>query len=75
MEMASRRAVQTDVEHCNLLVATPDEAALVIAAALTDPRDLLRLARACRRFATRCISPHRRRTTLPATPQEQRHRT
>jgi hypothetical protein len=59
MEMAPaarRRAAQTDVEHCNLLTATPDEAALIIACALADPRDLLRLARACRRFATKCIA-------------------
>jgi hypothetical protein len=40
----------------NLLTATPDEAAIIIACALTDPRDLLRLARACRRFATKCIA-------------------
>jgi hypothetical protein len=48
--------MQTDVEHCNLLTATPDGAAITIATALTDPRDLLRLARACRRFATKCIA-------------------
>jgi hypothetical protein len=40
----------------NLLTATPDEAALIIACALTDAMDLLRLARACRRFATKCIA-------------------
>jgi hypothetical protein len=40
----------------SLLTATPDEAAIHIAAALADPHDLLRLARACRRFATKCIA-------------------
>ena len=40
---------------CNLLTATPDEAALIIAAALNDPRHLLSLALACRRFATKCV--------------------
>jgi hypothetical protein len=40
----------------NLLTATPDEAAFIIAAALADPKDLLRLARACRRFAIKCIA-------------------
>jgi hypothetical protein len=40
----------------NLLTATPVEAALIIACALTDPKDLLRLARACRRFAIKCIA-------------------
>ena len=40
----------------NLLTATPDEAALIIACALADPRDLLRLARACRRFVIKCIA-------------------
>jgi hypothetical protein len=40
----------------NLLTATPDEAAIIIACALTDPRDLVRLARACRRFAIKCIA-------------------
>jgi hypothetical protein len=39
----------------NLLTATPDEAALIIAAALNDPRHLLSLALACRRFATKCV--------------------
>jgi hypothetical protein len=40
----------------NLLTATHAEAALVIACALTDPRDLLALALACRRFFTKCIA-------------------
>jgi hypothetical protein len=40
----------------NLLTATPDEAAIIIACALADPGDLLRLARACRRFAIKCIA-------------------
>ena len=40
----------------NLLTTTPDEAAIIIACALTDPMDLLRLARACRRFAIKCIA-------------------
>jgi hypothetical protein len=48
----------------NLLTATPDEAALIIACALADPKDLLRLARACRRFAIKCIAtPASHRTT------------
>jgi hypothetical protein len=50
---ATRRAVRSAT---NLLTATPDEAALIIACALTDTMDLLRLARACRRFATKCIA-------------------
>ena len=49
----TRRAVRNAT---NLLTATPDEAALIIACALTDAMDLLRLARACRRFATKCIA-------------------
>jgi hypothetical protein len=52
MPAATRRAVRCAT---NLLTATPDEAALIIACALNDPRDLLRLARACRRFAIKCI--------------------
>jgi hypothetical protein len=53
MPPATGRAVR---ETTNLLTATPDEAALIVAAALADPKDLLRLARACRRFATKCIA-------------------
>ena len=53
MPPATRRAVR---DATNLLTATPDEAAIIIACALTDPKDLLRLARACRRFATKCIA-------------------
>jgi hypothetical protein len=53
MPPATRRAVHNAT---NLLTATPDEAALIIACALADPKDLLRLARACRRFATKCIA-------------------
>eukprot|EP01046_Picozoa_sp_COSAG06_P003938 COSAG06_NODE_158_length_21760_cov_36.036979_6_plen_319_part_00 len=54
MEVATR-AAQRDAA-ANLLTATPTEAALVIACALTDPRDLLALALACRRFFTRSIA-------------------
>jgi hypothetical protein len=61
---AATRAVRTTT---NLLTATPEEAALVIACALADPRDLLHLAVALpRHFATRCIaarSPPAHRTT------------
>jgi hypothetical protein len=53
MPPATRRAVRGAT---NLLTATPDEAALIVAAALADPEDLLRLARACRRFAIKCIA-------------------
>ena len=53
MAPATRRAVRGAT---NLLTATPDEAALIIATALADPWDLLRLARACRRFAIECIA-------------------
>ena len=53
MAPATRRAVR---DATNLLTATPDEAAIIIACGLTDPRDLLCLARACRRFATKCIA-------------------
>ena len=53
MPPATRRAARGAT---NLLTATPDEAALIVAAALTDPEDLLRLARACRRFAIKCIA-------------------
>jgi|EP01046_Picozoa_sp_COSAG06_P016455 hypothetical protein len=40
----------------NLLTATPDEAAIIIATALGNPVDLLHLAVACRRFALKCIA-------------------
>jgi hypothetical protein len=53
MAPATRRAAR---DATNLLTATPDEAAIIIACALTDPKDLLRLARACRRFAIKCIA-------------------
>ena len=61
MPAATRRAVRT---AANLLTATPDEAAIIIACALTDPGDLLRLAAACRRFFIKCIAaPRTPRTT------------
>jgi hypothetical protein len=41
MAPATHRAVRS---ANNLLTATPDEAAIIIACALTDPRDLLALA-------------------------------
>ena len=40
----------------NLLTATPDEAAAIIARAVARARDLLSLAIACRRFAVKCIA-------------------
>ena len=65
MPAATRRAVRSAT---NLLTATPDEAALIIACALNDPRDLLRLVRACRRFAIKCIgAPAEHRTTASGT--------
>jgi hypothetical protein len=61
MPPATRRAVR---DATSVLTATPVEAALIIACALTDPMDLLRLARACRRFAIKCIAaPAAHRTT------------
>jgi hypothetical protein len=58
MPPATRRAVR---DATNLLTATPDEAAIIIACALTSAQDLLSLAVACRRFAIKCIAtpPHR----------------
>ena len=53
MPAATRRATR---DATNLLTATPDEAAIIIAWALIDPRDLLALAVTCRRFATKCIA-------------------
>eukprot|EP01046_Picozoa_sp_COSAG06_P067763 COSAG06_NODE_17717_length_925_cov_0.893462_1_plen_47_part_10 len=38
MAPATRRAAR---DATNLLTATPDEAAIIIACALTDPKDLL----------------------------------
>ena len=43
----------------NLLTATPDEAAILVAASLGSAADLLRLAVACRRFALKCIAAPR----------------
>jgi hypothetical protein len=60
MPAATRRAVRNAT---SLLTATPDEAAIIIACALTDPRDLLHLAAACRRFFTKCIAAPAHRTT------------
>eukprot|EP01046_Picozoa_sp_COSAG06_P029797 COSAG06_NODE_2787_length_6285_cov_24.659231_5_plen_110_part_00 len=53
MPAATRRATR---DATNLLTATPDEAALLIACALNDARDLLRLAAVCRRFFIKCIA-------------------
>eukprot|EP01046_Picozoa_sp_COSAG06_P032103 COSAG06_NODE_3183_length_5718_cov_83.394910_4_plen_336_part_00 len=50
---ATRRSVR---DATNLLTATPDEAAIIIAAALGSAADLLHLAAACRRFALKCIA-------------------
>ena len=70
MPRATRRAIRAAT---NLLTATPEEAALAIAAALGgSPADLLRLAVACRRFATKCIAaPPRRFLFAAAAIQEQ----
>ena len=40
----------------NLLISTPDEAALAIACALPSARDLLSLRLSCRRFNVKCIA-------------------
>jgi hypothetical protein len=64
MPAATRRAVRT---AANLLTATPDEAAIIIACALTDPGDLLRLAAACRRFFIKCIAAPPRPTAARTT--------
>ena len=53
MSPATRRAVR---DATNLLTATPDEAAIIIAATLGSAAGLLRLAVACRRFALKCIA-------------------
>eukprot|EP01046_Picozoa_sp_COSAG06_P045888 COSAG06_NODE_6412_length_2944_cov_2.957118_3_plen_313_part_00 len=53
MPSATCRAVR---DATNLLTATPDEAAILIAVALGSAADLLRLAAACRRFALKCIA-------------------
>jgi hypothetical protein len=53
MPAAARRTVHGAT---NLLTATPDEAAIIIACALADPGDLLHLAAACRRFFIKCIT-------------------
>eukprot|EP01046_Picozoa_sp_COSAG06_P023378 COSAG06_NODE_1852_length_8164_cov_4.582275_6_plen_289_part_00 len=53
MPAATRRTTR---DATNLLTATPDEAAIIIACALTDPADLLHLAAACRRFFIKCIA-------------------
>jgi hypothetical protein len=69
MAPATRRAVR---DATNLLTATPDEAAIIIACALASAQDLLSLARACRRFAIKCIAApaaHRSATTAAAAQQ------
>jgi hypothetical protein len=53
MPAATRRAVRNAT---NLLTATPDEAAIIIATALGSATDLLHLAAACRRFALKYIA-------------------
>eukprot|EP01046_Picozoa_sp_COSAG06_P023008 COSAG06_NODE_1811_length_8317_cov_7.969944_7_plen_317_part_00 len=65
MPAATRRVV---LDATNLLTATPTEAVLIIACALTDPRDLLHLAVAVPpRFFIKCIAapppPHRTSTS------------
>jgi hypothetical protein len=69
MPAATRRAVRNAT---SLLTATPDEAAIIIACALTDPRDLLHLAAACRRFFTKCIAAPAHRTAAAAQRQRLR---
>ena len=71
MPPATRRALR---DATNLLTATPDEAAIIIACALTSAQDLLSLARACRRFAIKCIAApaaHRSATTAVAAAAQQ----
>ena len=66
MPAATRRAVRNAT---NLLTATPAEAAIIIACALTSAQDLLSLAVACRRFVIKCIAApaaHRNATTAAA---------
>ena len=64
MAPATHRAVRS---ANNLLTATPDEAAIIIACALTDPRDLLALAVACRRFFIKCITAAPQHDPTPAS--------
>jgi len=52
MPAATRRTTR---DATNLLTSAPDEAAIIIAYALADPRDLLSLAASCRRFFIKCI--------------------
>eukprot|EP01046_Picozoa_sp_COSAG06_P014854 COSAG06_NODE_933_length_11441_cov_12.056075_4_plen_295_part_00 len=72
MPAATRRATRT---AANILTATPAEAALIIACALADPRDLLALAIAVPpRFANKCIAappPHRRSASGTAAATQQ----
>jgi hypothetical protein len=72
MPAATRRAVR---DATNLLTATPDEAAIIIACALTDPRDLLSLAAACRRVFIKCIAapPKHRTASVGAAAAEECH--
>jgi hypothetical protein len=53
MPPATRRAA---LDATLILPATPDEAGLIIACAQTGAQDLLSLARACCRFAIKCIA-------------------
>jgi hypothetical protein len=64
MAPATHRAVRS---ANNLLTATPDEAAIIIACAITDPRDLLALAVACRRFFIKCITAAPQHDPTPAS--------
>jgi hypothetical protein len=73
MPAATRRTTR---DATNLLTATPDEAAIIIACALTDPRDLLSLAAACRRFFIKCIAAppkHRGTASVGALAAEECH--
>ena len=49
------RLAQPDAEHTNLLIATPDEAALAIVCFLFTAREGLQLA--CRRFSVKSFRP------------------
>ena len=72
MPPATCRALR---DATNLLPATPDEAAIIIACALHSAQDLLSLARACRRFAIKCIAApaaHRNATSGGGTAAGQR---
>jgi hypothetical protein len=63
MKRVSPPSTMSTRSAAHLLIATPDEAAILIAAALGSATDLLHLAVACRRFALKCIAAPSHRTT------------